>query len=279
MSDTQQGPGWWQATDGRWYPPEQHPNYVAPVAPPPPPPPPGVQGYTQPPAAYGAPIAPTAGQPKKNRGCLTAGLVAAGILVVLVIVGAVLGGGDDDSTEAEGGGTTTAVASPESGDPVPTVPTTEAPGAKPAADAGTRENPLPAGQAHDIGDGWTVKVAGYNPEGNALVEAANMFNEDPAPGQQYVVVQIDATNTGSETRSPFDLTFELLGSAGVTLPLSLAGCVAPEPQWSSLGEAYPNATLSGFLCALVPSEQVPSLVLIAEPTFAFSGNKTFMALS
>jgi len=33
VSDTAQGPGWWQASDGKWYPPEQHPNY----APPPPP--------------------------------------------------------------------------------------------------------------------------------------------------------------------------------------------------------------------------------------------------
>lgn len=26
MSYTSRGPGWWQASDGRWYPPEQHPN-------------------------------------------------------------------------------------------------------------------------------------------------------------------------------------------------------------------------------------------------------------
>lgn len=29
MSDTAQGPGWWQASDGRWYPPESHPQAVA----------------------------------------------------------------------------------------------------------------------------------------------------------------------------------------------------------------------------------------------------------
>ena len=36
MSTVPQGPQWWQASDGRWYPPESHPDYV----PPPPPPPP-----------------------------------------------------------------------------------------------------------------------------------------------------------------------------------------------------------------------------------------------
>ena len=27
--------GWWQASDGKWYPPHQHPNYRPPPAPPP----------------------------------------------------------------------------------------------------------------------------------------------------------------------------------------------------------------------------------------------------
>jgi hypothetical protein len=29
MSDTAQGPGWWQAVDHKWYPPEMHPAYQA----------------------------------------------------------------------------------------------------------------------------------------------------------------------------------------------------------------------------------------------------------
>ncbi len=28
MSDTSQGPGWWIASDGKWYPPETHPSYM-----------------------------------------------------------------------------------------------------------------------------------------------------------------------------------------------------------------------------------------------------------
>ena len=30
MSDTSQGPGWWQASDGRWYAPELHPDFREP---------------------------------------------------------------------------------------------------------------------------------------------------------------------------------------------------------------------------------------------------------
>ena len=28
MSDVWQGPGWWRATDGKWYPPHEHPDYA-----------------------------------------------------------------------------------------------------------------------------------------------------------------------------------------------------------------------------------------------------------
>lgn len=50
MSDTSQGPGWWQASDGKWYPPEQAPGAAPTGAAPGGPPP----GYGTPPA-YGAP--------------------------------------------------------------------------------------------------------------------------------------------------------------------------------------------------------------------------------
>lgn len=41
VSTQPQGPGWWEASNGSWYPPELHPDYQAP--PPPPPPPPGAR--------------------------------------------------------------------------------------------------------------------------------------------------------------------------------------------------------------------------------------------
>ena len=33
MSDRSAGPGWWQASDGRWYPPELHPSAQSPESP------------------------------------------------------------------------------------------------------------------------------------------------------------------------------------------------------------------------------------------------------
>jgi len=128
MASSPQGPGWWQASDGQWYPPESHPGYQPPAPQPPaeqyptqqyptqqyPAQPPGSQqpqapGYpTQPPAygqpAYGQPAygqaAPPAPPAKKGKGLL----IAAIALVVLLIGGiaavvAVSGSDDDDGNE------------------------------------------------------------------------------------------------------------------------------------------------------------------------------------
>src|SRR6476619_6421021 len=100
MSDSTQGEGWWQASDGKWYPPEQHPDFQAgatqsmesvppptaamPVPPPPPTsvvgaPPPGAPGGPPPGAPGGpppgAPGAPAAGS--SNTKWIVVGVLAA----------------------------------------------------------------------------------------------------------------------------------------------------------------------------------------------------------
>lgn len=69
MSDTSQGPGWWIASDGKWYPPESaqpaapQPPAPQPPAPQMPPPQPGQMpppAYAAQPMAVAAPTAPEA---------------------------------------------------------------------------------------------------------------------------------------------------------------------------------------------------------------------------
>ena len=99
MSDWSQGPGWWQASDGKWYAPERHPNRHAPVPPPPGPliaaqPPYFTPGATREP--YGAPLsgpppvgAPGAyGVPAKTG--MSSGAKAALIIGLVLVLG--LGG-------------------------------------------------------------------------------------------------------------------------------------------------------------------------------------------
>jgi len=87
MSDTSQGPGWWQAADGKWYPPASPQPPQAPTYPPPSPP---VYGAPQP-GYYPQNVGP------KNDGMSIASLVCgiSGLVTLLLcgigIVPAILG--------------------------------------------------------------------------------------------------------------------------------------------------------------------------------------------
>jgi len=125
MSETSQGPGWWLASDNKWYPPA-----APPAAPTPPPllnqpPPYGAAPLNQPPPYAPSPYA-TQPVKKSGKGCLIAALVVFGVLALFAIGAAVLvsmfaddvvegalGGGDclflsdDDAADALGAGATT----------------------------------------------------------------------------------------------------------------------------------------------------------------------------
>lgn len=81
MSDVSQGPGWWIASDGRWYPPELHPS--APVAP--------VAAPTMS-ALPSMPAAPPAGgrsrrMPRRSLVLLGGAAVLAVVLVIVLVLG------------------------------------------------------------------------------------------------------------------------------------------------------------------------------------------------
>jgi hypothetical protein len=102
MSDVSQGPGWWQAADGKWYPPAPQ----QPPAPPAPPAPPTFQAPGSPPA-YNAPAGP------KNDGMSIAALVCGisglatlvlcGIGIVPAILGVIFGIIGKKKVEQSGG--------------------------------------------------------------------------------------------------------------------------------------------------------------------------------
>ncbi len=94
MSDMSQGPGWWQASDGKWYPPEQAP---------------GAQPTAPPAATYGAPTvgpgafanaAPAGGAQlaewiQRVVAWLLDSAIAVAFLVVVFILSAILGAVSD----------------------------------------------------------------------------------------------------------------------------------------------------------------------------------------
>ncbi|MGH9214325.1 MAG: hypothetical protein ACRD2C_27210 [Acidimicrobiales bacterium] len=122
MSDTPQGPDWWQASDDKWYPPPRpvmpgEDTTAYPTAPPTAPVGPG--GPAGPYTPQGATPSPYGGMPAPQPGGAggpdrTALFVALGVLVavagVVLVIALASGGGDDDDPQA--GSTTTEDDSP-----------------------------------------------------------------------------------------------------------------------------------------------------------------------
>ena len=93
MSEQSGGPGWWQASDGKWYPPEQAPTAAQPTA---------AQPPVDPTAPYAAPAYATPAAAAGGGG-------GAGKVIAIVVVLALLaGGGAYLLTKGDGGGGSTA---------------------------------------------------------------------------------------------------------------------------------------------------------------------------
>lgn len=78
MSEMMQGPGWWQASDGKWYPPESHPNYL---------PPPTAQIPAL--ADVNATIPPSSGPKNKKPLWRRWWVLSIGVLFAIGVVGAI----------------------------------------------------------------------------------------------------------------------------------------------------------------------------------------------
>lgn len=98
MSDQSQGPGWWVASDGNWYPPESHPDFR-------PPPPPTSRPTDTPPSSaplggWSAPAStPPSSPPKRGATRRLLVLVATAVVVAAGAAFALTRDGSDSPTQ------------------------------------------------------------------------------------------------------------------------------------------------------------------------------------
>lgn len=97
MSIAESRQGWWQASDGNWYPPELHPN-AAPTLPPP------TAAATAPYQAHysGFATTPTATKPKKRK-WIRVWAIAVSLLLALVLIAVVTGSSEQSIEQLNGG--------------------------------------------------------------------------------------------------------------------------------------------------------------------------------
>jgi len=216
VSDVSQGPGWWQASDGKWYPPSAQPG---PPAPPPSVaaqgpqtsplggPQPGPGWMQQPPQQTGQlPGAPQQ-PPKRNRRGLWVAIVVGAVIIIVVIIVATTGSSNNNpsasgntgntgntgsgNTGSSGSGNTGNSASGNSGASAaattsstttmpPTTTTTQSPA---QYEAGCTGSP-PYGQL----------TSPNAPSGTCVTYQANVFQYDTNTGKNDMLVYV--TNSG-----------------------------------------------------------------------------------
>lgn len=229
MSDTSMGPGWWIASDGKWYPPEQAPQYAPPSLP---------TAHPQVPHGATATIAappqqvthtfqPPAGYKLKKKRRWPWVLLA---IVVLLVVGAAIAGTADEQ-DAQQSSTANDQAAP-------------AVEADPAATSDA---------AGSLTVGSTDDTSGFDVTLLQLVDpwtSTNQF-ESPDAGNRFIAVELNMVNTTDEIR-PFStlLGMEVIDSLGQRWNPAFAGFDLPQLD----GDVNPGSNIRGWQVFEVPAD-------------------------
>lgn len=146
---------------------------------------------------------------------------------------------------------------------------------KPEAGSGTRENPSPLGSVIESDD-WRVVVNSVNLAATDAVLAANQFNDPPAEGSEYILVNYSVTYIGDDPngQTPGFVSVEYVTADGRTINSFDKSVVEPEAITSST--LYKDGTATGNTAFEVPSATAGQGVLAIRP--GMLGDKVFVAV-
>ncbi|MGN7251908.1 DUF308 domain-containing protein [Arthrobacter sp. SAFR-014] len=192
-----------------------------------------------------------------------------GTIVGFVVFSAVVATSFDDAFGS--GGTTVAAPSGDAG-----ANGQEAAKEDPAAKAGTRENPYPIRSVVESDD-WRVVINSVTLNATDAVVAANQFNEAPAKGSEYILVNYSATYIGDDAdgQMPAFVSVEYVTAKGTTVNGLDNPVVAPKPI-DTTSTLYKDGTATGNMAIEVPTATAGQGVLAVRP--GMLGDKVFVAV-
>lgn len=144
---------------------------------------------------------------------------------------------------------------------------------------GTRDNPLAIGTKIEMGD-WKLAVKKVALDATDQIKKENQFNDPPAKGRQFVMFQVEATYSGSESGDAMtDFSWAIVGGKGNTYGTgSKDYCgVIPNPL-DETGETFPDGTVSGNACVSVPASQLDGGTIRIEEFLSLEDTRAFYAL-
>lgn len=145
-----------------------------------------------------------------------------------------------------------------------------------AAEAGTRGNPYPIGSVIESDD-WRVVVNSVTFAATDAVASANQFNEPPAEGSEYMLVNYSTTYLGDDPdgQMPAFVTVEYVTTDSTTVNSFDNSVVAPEAI-DTTSTLYTDGTATGNIAFEVPTATADQGVLAVSP--GMLGDKVFVAV-
>ena len=143
-----------------------------------------------------------------------------------------------------------------------------------AAEAGTRGNPYPIGSVIES-DEWRVVVNSVTLAATDAVVSANEFNEPPAEGSEYMLVNYSTTYLGDdpEGQMPAFVIVEYVTADSTTVNSFDNAVVAPEAI-DTTSTLYTDGTATGNAAFEVPTMTADQGVLAVAP--GLLGDKVFV---
>ncbi len=145
-----------------------------------------------------------------------------------------------------------------------------------ADEAGTRANPYAIGSVIESDD-WRIVVNSVALAATDQVVSANEFNEPPADGSEYMLVNYSATYLGDDPAGqiPAFVTVEYVTADGTTVN-SFDKAVVPPEAIDTTGTLYTDGTTTGNAVFEVPSATAGQGVLAIRP--GMLNDKVFVAV-
>lgn len=124
----------------------------------------------------------------------------------------------------------------------------------------TRDSPLPLGSTLESG-AWQVTINSVELDATQSVLEGNMFNDEPAEGHQYAMVNVTAKYLGADAEGDYpSLVVQYVTSEGNTITQSDSFALPPEAF--DLSETlYEGASASGNIALMVPTDGAADGVL------------------
>lgn len=143
-------------------------------------------------------------------------------------------------------------------------PAEEATAEEPAAVAGSsRDTPAPIGSVIS-GREWDLTVNSVTLGATDQVLAANVINQAPEAGYEYILINVTATYTGADKGMPALVQIGYVTPDGVTIDGLDSFAVAPD-QLDTTSELYGGASATGSIALAVPSATASAGVLVVTP--------------